>query len=206
MEKDHGDASPRNLKDWVIDKVAETGCQVDVSNVLMLTFPRVLGYVFNPLTVYYCLNSSGEITVMVYEVNNTFGERHCYVVPVRKQQSGVIFQSADKQFYVSPFNEVTGRYGFRVSPPDETLAVGVSLRVDGKPLMNAYQTATTSTISDRNLLAAFCRMPLVTVKVIAGIHLEAAALWLKGLRVVKRPRPAAQTEPQQYTGVSLHND
>ncbi|NNE21818.1 MAG: DUF1365 domain-containing protein [Rhizobiales bacterium] len=206
MESDHGDGSPCDLKKWVTDKVAAAGCQTGISSVLMLTFPKVLGYVFNPLTVYYCLAPTGDIAVMVYEVNNTFGDRHCYVVPVRKQQHGIIFQSADKQFHVSPFNEIAGRYGFRVSPPNETVAVGVSLRVDGKPLMNAYQTAMALPLNDRNLWSAFCRTPLLTAKVIAGIHLEAAVLWLKGLPIVRRSKPALGRTPQQFPGVSLHND
>ncbi len=192
-ERDHGDGDARPLKSWVMAKVAAAGHTADIDKVLMLCFPRLLGYVFNPLTVYYCLDAGGEIAVMVYEVNNTFGGRHCYIVPVRQRPGGVIRQSADKQFYVSPFNEVAGQYGFAVTAPGERLTVGVSLRVDGAPLMNAYQTATTAPLTDAGLVRAFLRMPLMTFKVIAGIHFEAARLWLKGLRIVKRPRPSNGT-------------
>ncbi len=204
LERDHGSGQSSGLKAWLLDTITGAGCQREVSQVMMLCFPRVLGYVFNPLTVYYCLDSDGDVQVIVYEVNNTFGGRHLYVIPTEQPGAEVICQTAGKQLYVSPFNDVAGQYAFRVTAPGDTLTVGVSLRVGGAPVLNALQTARTELLCDRTLWRAFYRMPFVTLKIIAGIHLEAAILWLKGLPIVPRSSNSMQTF--KTPGVSAHND
>lgn len=185
-DTDHGDGSCADLKRFVMSKVRAALPDTEVERVLILCFPRVLGYVFNPLTVYYCYASDGQLTALVYEVNNTFGDRHHYVLP--GAAAGVSAQSCAKKLYVSPFNAVEGDYEFHVSPPGEKLAVGVNLRVDGAPVLKAYLAAKTQALSDRALLKAFVRMPAMTFKVIAAIHWEALLLWLKGLPIAKRPK------------------
>jgi DUF1365 family protein len=175
----------------VFSKVQAALPDVGVERVQILCFPRILGYVFNPLTVYYCYASEGHLTALVYEVNNTFGDRHHYVLPVDSAEGRSLAQSCSKRMYVSPFNAVEGEYEFHVSAPGEKLAVGVNLRVDGAPVLKAYLVANARTLSDRALVKAFAGMPAMTFKVIAAIHWEALLLWLKGLRVAKRPKQAA---------------
>ncbi|MEM7426044.1 MAG: DUF1365 domain-containing protein [Pseudomonadota bacterium] len=187
-ERDHGEGSAAGLKADILQRAARQGAEV--SQVLMLCYPRVFGYAFNPLTVYYCYGTCGRMTAIVYQVNNTFGGRQFYTLSVTADDRAVA-QACDKKMYVSPFNAVEGGYEFHVSPPGETLAVGVNLRVDGRPVLKAYHTASTEPLTDASLARALAAMPLMTFKVIAAIHFEALKLWLKGLRM--RPRPRART-------------
>lgn len=187
-ESDHGDADKVGLKQTIVSKVHAALPDAGVERVLILCFPRLLGYAFNPLTVFYCFSAAEQLKAIVYEVNNTFGDRHHYVLPVEQSAGRSVAQSCTKKMYVSPFNAVEGEYEFHVSSPGETLAVGVNLRVERAPVLKAYLSANTTTLSDRALLHAFFRMPAMTFKVIAGIHWEALLLWLKGLQIAKRPR------------------
>lgn len=186
-EKDHGTGAAGGLKRTIVEKVEARlpGCTIE--RVVMLCFPRVVGYVFNPLTVYYCYGAGEGLKALVYEVNNTFGERHHYVLSVDDAGQGTLAQSCSKKMYVSPFNAVDGSYEFHMSAPGENVAVGVNLRVDGAPVLKAYLAAKASALSDRALMGAFVRLPVMTFKVIAAIHFEALLLWLKGLKIKKRP-------------------
>ncbi|MEM8647009.1 MAG: DUF1365 domain-containing protein [Pseudomonadota bacterium] len=187
-EKDHGTGVPGGLKRTILEKVNARYAEMEIERVVMLCFPRVLGYVFNPLTVYYCYGPGDALKALVYEVNNTFGDRHHYVLSVDGAQEGTLAQACSKKMYVSPFNAVDGSYEFHVSAPGENVAVGVNLRVDGAPVLKAYLAAKTAELSDRALMAAFVRLPAMTFKVIAAIHWEAFLLWAKGLKIKKRPR------------------
>ena len=162
---------------------------VDVSRVTILCFPRLFGYVFNPISVYFCRDASDTLRTMVYEVNNTFGDRHFYVVPAGEARDGVYFHTAEKALYVSPFNEVTGDYTFRVLASADRIVVGVNLKTDGRPLLTAHLAGRIGPLGDRSLVAALTRVPLLTFKVIGGIHFEALKLWMKGLAITRRPRP-----------------
>ncbi len=187
-EKDHGTGADGNLKRAIVEKVNARYGGLEIERVVMLCFPRVLGYVFNPLTVYYCYGAGDALKALVYEVNNTFGDRHHYVLSVDAGQQDTLAQGCAKKMYVSPFNAVDGAYEFHVKVPGETVAVGVNLRVDGAPVLKAYLAAKTSELSDRALMGAFVRLPAMTFKVIAAIHFEALLLWAKGLKIKKRPR------------------
>ena len=202
--RDHGGAGPaargqrdphRDLADLErrMTEVADAALGRGVARrISILCYPRVLGYAFNPVTTYFVEDAAGRLRLMIYEVNNTFGERHTYVLPVEANPAGgALAQEARKVFYVSPFNQVEGRYGFRVTRPGETVTLGVSLKTADGPLLKAHFHGRRRPLDDRTIAAAFFRMPLMTLKVIAGIHLEAARLWLKGLRIVRRPKPPA---------------
>ena len=160
-----------------------------VARLFMFTYPRVLGYVFNPLTVYYGFDASERLCLMVYEVNNTFGERHTYVLPVE----GPGQQQCRKQLYVSPFNRVEGTYHFTISPPADTLNLAIALTTGDGPCMSAWFNGDRVPLTDLSLLRSFCSLPLQPLRVIAGIHAQAARLWLKGLRVKPRPPPPAES-------------
>ncbi len=188
-ERDHGLGNETGLKQDIKDMVRQSGQKLQPTNISILCFPRVLGYVFNPLTTYFCRDAFGNLQTMVYEVNNTFGGRHFYVVHAGEAVNGTYFHAAQKAFHVSPFNKVEGNYTFRVSGDEDLITIGVNLKVDGKPLLNAYHAAWPEQLTSRALIGALCTMPLMTVKVIAGIHFEALRLWLKGLRITRRPEP-----------------
>jgi len=183
MDRNHGpgDGTPVREHAWSLIRKAEGGA--DVSRVFMFCYPSVLGYVFNPLTVYYGFDARGQLRLMIYEVNNTFGGRHSYVVPVGEQFS----QRAEKHFFVSPFNAVEGEYLFRFSAPAERMALGVSLAVGGKPVLKAYVSGERQALTDGSLLRAFLAVPFLTFKVIGAIHLQALRLWWKGMKLNKRP-------------------
>jgi hypothetical protein len=183
MDRNHGPGDGTPVRDhvWRLARAARGGG--DVTRIFMFCYPSVLGYVFNPLTVYYGFDAGEQLRLMIYEVNNTFGGRHSYVVPV----DGALAQRAAKHLYVSPFNAVEGHYGFHFSVPAETMALGITLTVDKRPVLKAYVSGTRRQLSDANLLRSFLGLPLLTLKVIAAIHLHALKLMWKGLRIKPRP-------------------
>ena len=160
----------------------------EVRRFLMLCYPRVLGYVFNPLTVYYGLDAAGQTRVVLYEVSNTFSQRKTYALPVTDPASATIAQSCPKSFYVSPFNDAKGRYSFRATQPGaEQLALGVALRTEAGPTMKAYFSARRRPLHDSTLARAAVSSGFLSLKVIAAIHWEALKLWTKGLSLKPRP-------------------
>jgi len=184
---DHGDGTP--LCGYLSDIANASDIDVQIQRFVMLCYPRVLGYAFNPITVFYGLDANDDVRVMIYEVNNTFGHRKSYVLPVAKSSGDLIAQACRKRLYVSPFNAETGSYRFAVTPPKDTLTVGVALRTDLGATMKAHFHGARQELTDKNLLKALMKTGWMTVKVTAAIHFEALRLWLKGLRVVKRPDP-----------------
>ncbi|MBB5519683.1 DUF1365 domain-containing protein [Amphiplicatus metriothermophilus] len=157
---------------------------------LLLFYPRILGYAFNPLAVYYCHDRAGALSAVLYEVRNTFGGKHGYLIPV-DGDAPVIRQAADKVFHVSPFMAMDMRYAFRLTRPGEELAVVIRQSDAEGAVLHAAFSARRRALTDRTLLQAFFAYPLMTVKVIAGIHWEALRLLAKGLRLRKgAPDPA----------------
>lgn len=184
MDRNHGpgDGTPINVHAWKLVHGSEGGN--GVTRIFMFCYPSVLGYVFNPLTVYYGFDANDRLRLMIYEVNNTFGGRHSYVVPVGEGFA----QKAPKHFFVSPFNAVEGDYTFHFTAPEEKMALGVALTVSGKPVLNAYVSGARLGLSDLALLRSFLGVPFLTLKVIGAIHVQALRLWWKGLRLNRRPR------------------
>ncbi len=182
-DKDHGDQDgAASIRDYAWREVRKAGLEGEVSRILMLAYPRILGYAFNPLTTYYALDAASNVRLMIYEVHNTFGGRHTYVVGP-DGDAGASFGTVDKVFRVSPFNGVEGTYGLRASPPGETVAVGVSLTTAEGPLLKAWFRGARRPLTSIGLLAIFARLPFQSLKVIGGIHWEALKLWLKGLNL-----------------------
>ena len=151
----------------------------------LLCYPRILGYVFNPLSVFYCRDSRGDLEAVLYEVRNTFGGRHSYLMPVERG-AAIIHQSADKVFHVSPFMDMDHTYDFRLTPPGETVSVFIHQSDAKGPIFNAAFAGRAEEASDAAWLKAFLRYPLMTLKIIAAIHFEAGRLFLKGLRLKGR--------------------
>lgn len=190
QERDHGARDGSPLRPWVEAMLAARGLDLAGGRVLLLCFPRLLGYVFNPLSIYYCYDAQGRLAALVYEVKNRSGEQHAYALPLTCQDGpdGPARQSARKAFYVSPFLEMAARYRFKLDPPGERLAVVIQQEVAQATTLVATLTGTRRPLTDAQLLRAVLRMPLMTYKVILGIHYEALRLWLKGLPL--QPREA----------------
>ena len=191
-EKDHGERDGSSLAAYTRRRAAEHGIDLAGGRVLLLCYPRLLGLTFNPLSVYFCTRADGELALAIYEVRNTFGDIHSYVLPVRPGEltEAGLRQQQEKLFYVSPFIDMPMRYHFRLSPP----AAHVKLRIletdRTGPLLAATFHGDRRSLTSAQLLRSFFALPLVTLKIVAGIHWEALRLWVKGVRLVPRPGPA----------------
>lgn len=180
-EKDHGDRRERGLAAHIRTLLAESGVAEPPERIRLLCYPRILGYVFNPISVYFCTRGN-TLVAMVYEVRNTFGGRHTYVEPVREGQmrpSG-LRQECDKIFHVSPFIGMKMRYFFRTAMPGETLSFRILEKDPDGPLLSAALKADRLALTSLSLARLLIEKPFLTVKVIASIHLEALKLWRKG--------------------------
>ncbi|WP_256354581.1 MULTISPECIES: DUF1365 domain-containing protein [unclassified Variovorax] len=163
----------------------------------LLTMPRILGYAFNPLSVYFCHHPEGGLQAILYEVNNTFGERHSYFVAVdeSRRDDRQIRQRCDKQFHVSPFLPMQMAYGFCIEPPHadrEGLRVEVTVEDAQGVVLTARFDARRRALSDTALALVFFSHPLLTLKVMAAIHWEALRLWFKGVRPHRHPPAPAR--------------
>ncbi|BBE71242.1 DUF1365 domain-containing protein [Oharaeibacter diazotrophicus] len=189
--RDHGPRDGGDVRTHVDGLLAEAGL-ARPARVLLLCQPRVLGFVFDPLSVYFAYDDAGALTALVYEVRNTFGEHHCYVAPVAAGESDAagVRQSRRKRFFVSPFMDMEQRYDFRVLPPGEGLRVRILECDRDGPTLAATFAGRAVPLSSAALVRLFAAMPFHTLKVVAGIHWEAARLWLKGAPLFRRgPRP-----------------
>jgi uncharacterized protein len=191
-EADHGARDGSSLRLYAQRRAAEHGVDLTGGRVLLLCYPRLLGFTFNPLSVYFCHRAGGELALVIYEVRNTFGDIHAYVLPVKPGElsEAGLRQEQDKLFQVSPFIEMVARYHFRVSPPQERITLRI-LETDREgPLLAATFVGRRRGLTDAALLRVFFALPLVTFKIVAAIHWEALRLWLKGARLVQRPNAA----------------
>jgi DUF1365 family protein len=194
-EADHGRRDGSSLRAYAQRCAAERGIDLTGGRVLLLCYPRLLGYTFNPLSVYFCYRADGELALLIYEVRNTFGDIHPYVLPVLSGEisDAGVRQQQDKLFYVSPFIEMAMRYHFRVLPPGERVQLRI-LEADREgPLLAATFNGSRRALNTKELLRAFFALPLVTMKIMAAIHWEALRLWLKGARLVPRNDAAHNT-------------
>ncbi len=188
-DRDHGARDGTPLRPW-LDALLEKHGLVTGGPARLLCFPRLWGYVFNPLSIYFSYDSDGRLQAVLYYVSNTFGEWHGYLLPVDAHNGEAILQRADKRFYVSPFNSVDGHYRFRLKPPGKNLTILIrQFDATDEELLLATHTAKGRAFTQRNLAAALIRFPLMTFKVIGGIHWEALKLWVRGLRIIDRPSP-----------------
>jgi len=184
-----GDGSGTPLKAQVEATLAAAGI-AHGGPVRMLAMPQILGRAFNPLTVYFCHGADGALSAILYEVNNTFGERHSYLIPA--PNAALVKQACAKQFYVSPFMDMDLSYAFRILRPEERVLVAVDTSdADGLVLAASF-SGERRPLSDGQLLKAWLTHPWMTLGVVAAIHVEALKIWLKGEKVRVRPPAPAQ--------------
>jgi len=177
-DRDHGDGRP--LRAWLDDLLARHGIAAGGSR-QVLCYPRILGFVFNPLSVWFCRDDGGALKAIVYEVHNTYDERHAYVLPV-SGDAKLVRHGCAKDFYVSPFLSNDCRYQFRIRPPGGDVAVAIHEEENGQAILNASFAGERRAMTDAALLKMLLRYPLMTLKVVAAIHYEAVRLMLKGVR------------------------
>jgi DUF1365 family protein len=188
-DRDHGDRSGR-LRAWAEGVLAGGGIDLQGGRIRLLALPRLLGHVFNPISLWYCEHRDGSLRAVIAEVNNTFGEKHCYLLaaagaPMRYETP----QDKDKCFHVSPFFDLAGRYRFLLGEPAQRLRVVIHESRDGQPILDATLAGERQALRDRTVLKLVALMPLMTLKVVAGIHWEALKLWLRGARFHRKPEP-----------------
>lgn len=189
QDKDYGSGGNKPLKEHVRDLLGGAGYRERPARILLLTQPRVWGYVFNPLSVYYCLDEQDHLAAVIYEVNNTFGDRHSYVFPLDNQEKA---HCCRKLLHVSPFFDILGSYRFRNKLPGEKSHLGIRYQdTDGSLLFYASLRGHRKEISGRSLLAMALALPPASLKVIVAIHWEALRLWMKKLKLFRRPAPPA---------------
>jgi DUF1365 family protein len=200
---DHGDGSDRPLRAQVEEHLKSAGIAADGGPIRLFCMPRLFGYGFNPLSVYFCYQRDGSLAALLYEVHNTFRERHSYLIPVDRdaglsgvagvagapEAGTVIQQHCRKGFYVSPFMDMDMNYTFRVAVPDQRVMVAIRAADNDGLLLSAALTGERIALTDLALLRALATHPLLTLKVIGAIHWHALRLLLKGLKLRPRPRP-----------------
>lgn len=188
-ESDHGERDGSSLRAYAQRCAATHDIDLAGGRVLLLCYPRLLGYTFNPLSAYFCYRADGELALIIYEVRNTFGDIHPYVLPVRPGEASAagIRQEQDKLFYVSPFIDMAMRYRFRVSPPGDDVKLRILETDADGPLLAATFHGERRPLNGPTLMAMFAALPMVTFKIMAAIHWEALRLWIKGAKFVPRP-------------------
>jgi uncharacterized protein len=200
-ESDQGDGSATQLRIQAERRLSEAGIDIAGGAIRLLCMPRTLGYSFNPISIYFCHRPDGELAAIIYEVHNTFGERHSYIASI-ETKFGEIRQNCRKAFYVSPFMDMDLVYHFRLTEPSERIAIGISASKGGEPVLNASLAGLRRELTDGELLLIFLKIPLITAKVTLAIHWEALRLWLKGMRLRDRPAPPAR---QATVAVNMSN-
>jgi len=187
-ERDHGARDGSPLRPWVEQALAAHGLASCAGRIRLLAMPRVMGYVFNPISIYLCDREDGSPGAVLYEVKNTFGDQHGYLV--RLDGPAPWRHGADKVLHVSPFIGMTARYGFTLSRAGERFAIAIDERDGaGAPLLTATMAGRGEPMTDAALARALAAMPFVTAKTIAAIHWQALKLWRKGARFHPRPAP-----------------
>ncbi|MGL4634659.1 MAG: DUF1365 domain-containing protein [Beijerinckiaceae bacterium] len=194
-ERDHGAGNGASLKEHASTLLTDAGVSQPLSRVLLMCYPRVLGFTFNPIAVYFCYNDADALTGIIYEVRNTFGDMHTYVAPVKAGElsEAGIRQERQKLFHVSPFMDMDMHYKFRLRPPTDDLSIRILETDSAGPILAATFVGRRKDLTSGTVAGAFLRIPLLTLKVVGGIHWEAMKLWFKGIRFFTRPTPPPAT-------------
>ncbi len=196
--RDHLAGASTFLRDQIEVTLQAAGIDLAGGPIRVLCMPRVLNHVFNPLSLFFCYTPDQVLQAIIYEVNNTFGERHAYVLPVAAD-TAPIRQTCEKKFHVSPFMDMALTYRFRVSPPSDTVRIAIEVHDAAGPILFAAFTAGRSALTDGNLLRGFLRHPLLAWQVLGSIHWEALKLWSKGMRLRPHPAPPAHLFTIQHS-------
>ena len=184
FDKDHGERDGSSLFEWVKKNLIENNINSENIKIKLLCYPRIFGYVFNPLSVFFVYDHQENLISILYEVKNTFGEQHTYVFKV--ENNNLLQHNCSKKFHVSPFIEMNCNYFFRILKPSEKISVIIDQYQLNEKILFASQDGRRVDFNSRELLKSYIKHPLMTFKVISAIHFEALKLWFKGIRFIKK--------------------
>ena len=182
---DHGPRDGTSIKEWVIKNLNDNRINTENIKIKLLCYPRIFGYVFNPLSVFFIYNKNSELISILYEVKNTFGEQHTYIFKT-KENENYIKHTCKKKFHVSPFIEMDCTYFFKILKPSEKISVIIDQYDEEGKLLYASQDGDRIELNNKNLVLSYLRHPLMTFKIIVAIHFEAFKLWTKGIKFIKK--------------------
>lgn len=191
-DADHGQGQKGALRTWAEGVLGASGIELAGGRIRLLCMPRMMGFAFNPISLWYCEHADGSLRAVIAEVRNTFGEKHSYVLA----SGGAPFaygtpMEKEKCFHVSPFFDLVGRYHFLLNEPGERLRVVINESREGVPILNASVAGERRELTDGAMAWQVLKMPAMTLKVVVGIHWEALKIWLRGARFHSKPKPPA---------------
>ena len=184
FDKDHGDRDGSSIKSWVKKNLKSIGIMTEDISIKLLCYPRIFGYVFNPLSTYFIYNKHSELISIFYEVKNTFGEQHTYIF--KAQDEKTVQNKCKKKFYVSPFIGMDCEYHFKTLNPKEQLSVVINQNDKDGKLLFASQDGISKAFNNKNLILSYLTHPLMTFKIIGAIHYEAFKLWAKRIKLIAK--------------------
>ena len=182
---DHGPRDGTSLISWVKENLNNNNINSNEIKIKLLCYPRVWGYIFNPLSIFFVYDKNSNLISILYEVKNTFGEQHTYVFKIDKDDQ-LFEHSCKKKFHVSPFIEMNCLYYFKILKPTDKLSVVINQNDDSGKLLFASQDGLKNELNNKNLMISYISNPLMSFKIIGAIHFEALKLWIKGIKLVKK--------------------
>ena len=184
-DADHGPRDGTSVKEWVIKNLKDNQIDTKDIKIKLLCYPRIFGFVFNPLSVFFIYNKKSELISILYEVKNTFDEQHTYIFKNRENEN-LIKHTCKKKFHVSPFIEMNCTYFFKILKPGDKISVIIDQYDEEGKLLYASQDGSRIELNNKNLFLSYLKHPLMTFKIIAAIHFEAFKLWAKGIKFIKK--------------------
>ena len=184
FDKDHGDRDGSSLIDWVKKNLIQNNINSENIKIKLLCYPRIFGYVFNPLSVFFVYDQNENLISILYEVKNTFGEQHTYIF--KAENNTLLQHNCSKKFHVSPFIEMNCNYFFRILRPSEKISVVIDQYQFNEKILFASQDGKRVDFNSKELLKSYLKHPLMTFKIISAIHFEAFKLWIKGIKFIKK--------------------
>ena len=184
-DADHGPRDGTSVKEWIIKNLQDNKIDTKDIKIKLLCYPRIFGYVFNPLSVFFIYNKNSELISILYEVKNTFGEQHTYLFKI-KENDNLIENTCKKKFHVSPFIEMDCKYFFKILKPGNKISIIIDQYDEKGKLLYASQDGSRIELNNKNLFLSYLKHPLMTFKIIAAIHFEAFKLWTKGIKFIKK--------------------
>lgn len=186
--KDHGARDGTSWRMWIDSLLDKENLSQAKAHIKLLCFPRILGYAFNPISLWYCYGDDQKLYAIICEVSNTFGEHHHYLLQNNGQPYGEeILAEKKKNFHVSPFINMHAQYRFKFNQPDDELKIIINEYQDQELMLTATQIGKKIPLTNKNLLKQFFSLPLMTMKIMLMIHWQALKIWMRGGQYHKKP-------------------
>ena len=202
FDKDHGEKDGSNPRQWILKIAKKQNISCDNLRIFCLCYPRVLGYVFNPISVWFVYNEE-YLKMIIYEVRNTFGEDHSYSFKVN-DKFDLDSHKTKKLMHVSPFISMDGEYKFSTKINKEKVSIVIKGFIEKNHLITASFKGLYSPFNDKKLLFNFLKYPFLTLKITFGIHFHALILWLKNIKIIKHTK--SKYYKISYNGKYLYNE